>query len=133
MEAACEGISEGAEGSVVRHEDFHPERLEPPDWLEDPEVCEMKKQEWISRAEAKATSWPSWHEMDDDCFACGEKLSIPFIYWAGAGKQICLHCKCAGELGAALMRDHLETIQDKESADNWYSKHRVKRPPDNEA
>jgi hypothetical protein len=65
-------------------------------------------------------SWTQVFAFDDVCLMCGEKLTVPFVFWHGVGKELSLHPKCAALLGGALMRDYLEMIQGKTEADEWW-------------
>lgn len=56
--------------------------------------------------------------VDDNCFRCGQKLAVPFVFWKGP-TDLCLCASCAGFMGAALMRDSIELISDKARADEW--------------
>jgi hypothetical protein len=59
-------------------------------------------------------------DCDDLCFFCGKPLSVPFAYWSGAGKSLCLHLECAGRLGGGLFRDFIEAKDGKAAADDWW-------------
>ena len=104
--------------SIVRDEDFDGEY---PKWYTDPNISEEDKKLAMEIAGApERTTWTHHVNFDDDCLLCGEKLSVPFVFWSGCGKDICLHPRCAALLGGALMRDFLETRDGKEAADHWW-------------
>ena len=50
-------------------------------------------------------------DFDEECFLCGEKLALLFVFWQGYGKSICLHGGCAGEFAQKLLRDHRDFLQ----------------------
>jgi hypothetical protein len=49
------------------------------------------------------------HDIHDDCFCCGKKLSTPSIAWAGhlsgGNASVWLHPKCAHRLAVGLLKD----------------------------
>jgi len=88
--------------SVVRRKDFYDEV---PDWIHSTPLPEEKKQRLIQEAQEIGEPWTNFVCFDDSCFACGGKLTVPFVFWTGHGKQICLHGECARALGLALVED----------------------------
>lgn len=63
-------------------------------------------------------------DLSDNCFHCGEQLTIPFVYWHRGTESICLHFDCAGRLGGGMFRDFLESRDGKALADDWWKPHR---------
>jgi hypothetical protein len=102
---------------IVTDNDFNPE---PPDWVTDPNVSAQDKQELLDAGYGEAWTWTHHEEMDDDCLLCGQKLSVPFVFWRGMTKTLHLHQDCAGRLGGALMRDCLDNRNGKDAADKWW-------------
>src|SRR5258708_7625801 len=60
------------------------------------------------------------HQFPERCFLCGEKLTIPFVFWAGS-VEIGLHIECAAHFSAALKRDVIEHRCGRERAQRWYA------------
>jgi hypothetical protein len=61
-------------------------------------------------------------ELDSRCFACGEILETPYIYWHGVdgsvigeAKGISLHETCSRDLMKAIIRDADEITQMKQT------------------
>lgn len=44
-------------------------------------------------------------DLDDDCFYCGGKLAVPYVYWMCVARGISLHGKCAKSLSEKLHND----------------------------
>ncbi len=45
----------------------------------------------------------------DKCFYCGDKLTVPFVCWAGSdATMISMHPSCAYRMGRALEKDFLK-------------------------
>jgi hypothetical protein len=74
-----------------------------------------------ARASARGCGEPiGVHErFPDDCFFCGEKLAIPFIFWAGK-QSIGIHVECAAHFSVALKRDVVEHKLGRDRAQQWY-------------
>ena len=110
--------------SIVRDEDFEAQH---PQWVTDRTIDEIEKRKLIEAGMGRAWTWTQHQELDDECLRCGEKLTTPFVFWAGRTKNICLHPECAGALGAALIRDFSELKYGKEMADKtwkaWKKRH----------
>lgn len=68
----------------------------------------------------KKESWSHHLKLADNCFACGERLGVPFVFWNAPNGNLCLHVRCAGVFGAAIFRDYHETIRGKSEADKHY-------------
>lgn len=50
------------------------------------------------------------YEIHDNCFLCGKRLTVPFVYWHGdyhkdGPTSICLHPECVGKLCRGLLAD----------------------------
>ena len=59
------------------------------------------------------------HGFEDspvNCFICGERLTVPFVFWAGCSR-IGLHSGCAFHLANGLLRDVNEMTIGKPEAD----------------
>lgn len=73
--------------------------------------------------DSEGPNWAHDADFDDNCFHCGKKLSVPFVYWLGHDhKSLCLHPHCAAKLGGALLRDFHEMAFGKARADGWHTK-----------
>jgi hypothetical protein len=76
----------------------------------------IAKQEDFEPGHGEST-WTQHEDLTDDCFLCGKKLTVPFVFWRGLS-SICLHPECAGRLGSSLVRDFFEAeLTTKEQAD----------------
>lgn len=50
--------------------------------------------------------WTLWHHIPSDCFLCGRKLLLPFIYWHGGNDQmIGLHIQCGEHFIEGITKD----------------------------
>ena len=101
---------------IVREKDFVPRH---PAWVTNPDVPADLKQAMIQEGFGEAYSWTQCETLDDDCTHCGEKLTLPFVFWAGATKNLCLHPRCASMLGSGLIRDNAELRDGKDKANAW--------------
>ena len=82
----------------------------------------------VARKEARECAEPpgQWVPLPTSCFLCGDKLTIPFIFWSGQGCDIGLHVKCAAKLSVALQRDVMEHLGGRDAAQRWYAQAKPK-------
>jgi hypothetical protein len=94
--------------SVIRQQDFD---CLPLAWAGDPTVSARDKKILKEMMQLAEYSSPSDAMLiDDDCFVCGEKLTLPYVYWHGSGgdnkgKSISLHHQCARHLAKGITQD----------------------------
>jgi hypothetical protein len=70
-----------------------------------------------SAAEPVAGRW-AVHSVKE-CYCCGEKLVVPFIFWNGT-HDLGFHIDCARSFLIMLGRDVIEHDHGRERANEWY-------------
>lgn len=93
-----------------------------------PEDFEIKRHGWAVNAtteeiaEAKklfgeevADPYPlsDAYDLHDDCFYCGQRITIPCVYWhgdyhKGRASTACFHAECVEGFAKAITRDAVE-------------------------
>lgn len=94
--------------SLIREQDFIPKR---PDWLADPSMPEAEKAKLMEMGLAEPLSRVECNEIHDDCFACGQKLTTPYVYWQLHDTAMSLHPNCAAKLALGLAQDAREAME----------------------
>lgn len=59
---------------------------------------------------AESLSGVEMVDLEDDCFVCGQKLTLPFVYWDGSLRGLSFHGNCAARLAGGLARDAQEIL-----------------------
>jgi len=94
--------------SIITNRTF---KLERPSWVNDPSISDEDKRLLIEELGMGGSyTAADAMELQDDCFYCGQKLKIPYIYWHGTSdknqsKRISLHRECAYRFSKGILRD----------------------------
>lgn len=114
--------------SLIREQDFNPKH---PDWMSDPAMPEAEKSKLLAMGLTEPLSRVECNEIHDDCHACGQKLTTPYVYWQLHDTVMSLHPNCAAKLALGLAQDAQDALEgergDAVNAADWLVNYARKR------